>query len=734
MKLNDIRNFKNDMGLKIREGALSEAFAGLRAFSEGGMTWEITSDIDRLEDNYRNMLRYVALGVDDPGQKAIYDDIVNDTLAVVDVLTRRAFMAENPSLYYNTARTFGARQNESIRSLVDAYRAELRRLDDDFESIADPMRTLTAESLLRDIFNRIWTTHPLSSADLAAVEELTDDSCPMPFPAYARALAVSAVTLGLLEFYDRRRIEFLLKTYMSATDDEVQLRAFVGALVAMYRFRARPVAQSVSNVLAAAKESPDWDNDFATAAIEFMRACETDRYSDKMTKEVFPSLMKIDPEIRAKLQSGDFDIESLAEGFNPEWEQLENKMANSDLARSMRELSEIQAEGGDVFMVTFNHMKQFPFFSDIANWFLPFVDTHSAVASVDTFDGAVGQLLNRMPILCDSDKYSMVLSFNALPQAQRNAVIQAITMQTEQMRDMLSEVEKASGIAVRRNIVNKYIQNLYRFYKLFRRKGEFFNIFGATPSMFEVDALAVGFDNEDLLAAVADFYFSHKFWHEAGVVFSKLDALSMPDARRSQQWGYALECEGDTLGAISRYEEAELLDGGSQWTLRRLAGVLRREGRSGRAAGYYQRLAEMLPDDPNVALNLGYAFTEAGRHAEAEAQFHKAAYLMPDSLKPLRGLAWTQFLNRKYGQAMQSYEKIIGLGAIAEDYLNAGHVAWASGNLRDAVNFYKLSAAQEGRGVAALEADLNADCHILADAGVDTSRLKLIVECLMYSD
>jgi len=107
---------------------------------------------------------------------------------------------------------------------------------------------------------------------------------------------------------------------------------------------------------------------------------------------------------------------------------------------------------------------------------------------------------------------------------------------------------------------------------------------------------------------------------------------------------------------------------------------------------------------------------------------------MPDSLKPLRGLGWTQFLNRKYDQAVQTYEKIIGRGAIAEDYLNAGHVAWASGNLREAMNFYRLSAAYEGRGVAALEADLNADRHILADAGIDTSGLKLIVEALMYGD
>lgn len=731
MKPQDIKNFKNRVGLKIREGSLTEALAELRAFSEGGMSWEITSDIDRIEQNYTNMLRYVAMGVDDPGQKTIYDGIVNDALAIADVLTRRANMGENPALYYNTARTLGVRQGETVASLAAAYRDEVKRLNDDFESIADPMRTRRSEEILRDIFNRVWTTHPLTSADLETVAELAGISGGYPYPTHVRALVVSALTMGLLEFYDRRRIELLGRIYIESNDAEVELRALVGLLAAMYRFRARPVAQNVRDVLAAVKDKPEWSRDFATAAIEFMRACETDRISDKMTKEVFPSLMKIDPEIRAKLQSGDFDLESLAEGFNPEWEKMEEKLADSDMARSLRELSEIQAEGGDVFMGSFSHMKQFPFFSDIANWFLPFVDTYSAVASADTFDGTIGRLLMRMPILCDSDKYSVALSFSALPAAQRDMAMNAMRMQSDQMAEMLSEVEKASGLAVRRNIVNKYIQNLYRFYKLFRRKGEFFNIFAGSPSMLEVEAVGGDFADVELLGAIADFYFRHKFWHEASVAFSRLDSLSMPDARRSQQWGYALECAGDAEGAIARYEEAELLDGGSQWTLRRLAGVLRREGFAERAAAYYRRLAEMLPEDPNVALNLGYSLTEAGQRADAEAQFHKAAYLMPDSLKPLRGLAWTQFLTRKYDAARQTYEKIIATGATHEDYLNAGHVAWASGDMRSAVNFYRLSAAHDGRGIAQLEIDLNADRHILDDAGVDTSRIKLIVEALL---
>ena len=47
-------------------------------------------------------------------------------------------------------------------------------------------------------------------------------------------------------------------------------------------------------------------------------------------------------------------------------------MERSGLAEKLKEMSEIQEEGGDVMMGTFEHLKTFPFFSEPANWFLPF--------------------------------------------------------------------------------------------------------------------------------------------------------------------------------------------------------------------------------------------------------------------------------------------------------------------------------------------------------------------------
>jgi len=727
MKLNDIKTFKNRTARKIREGRLREALADMRAFSKGGINWEITSEIDRLELNYAYMLKYLVSGANDPSQQAVYESLVNTALSIVDLLARNANMYENPSLYYSTARSLATHGSESIASLAAAYSAELRRLDSDFESIADPERTRTAEDILNSLFDRIWTTHPLRASDTEAISAILRNEGSMPD--HARRLTISAVTLGQLDFYDPRRITLLIDAY-TGTDPDTDARALAGVAASLYRYRYRPIPKDIADRLASMKEMPGWQRHFASTAIEFMRAADTRRITEKMQNEVIPSLMKIDPDLQAKLQSGDFDAESLAEGgMNPEWEEA---LANSDIGRSIKEISEIQAEGGDVMMSSFRHMKHFPFFHRLSNWFLPFYDTHSAVASVDDFEGNLGSLLRMIPVLCDSDKYSLVLAAATMPAAQRDAALSAMKIQAEQTREAMSEVEKASDDSRMRNAINKYVQNLYRFFELYRHKSEFFPLFGEAPDLLQVPALAAGFDNEELLATIAEFYFKHKFWREAAAAYRMIDGISMPDARRSQQWGYALECAGDLPGAISRYEEAEMLDGGSQWTLRRLASTLRRDGHPDRAVGYYSRLSEMLPSDPAVALNMGYALIEAGKPEPAKAQFHKAAYLTPDSLKPLRGLAWTQFLTGEFEQAKASYDKIIATGALSDDYLNAGHVSRALGNIREAIALYRLYVNSEHTDTGKLEKALHADDVYLRDAGIDTSSTMLIIEAVKY--
>lgn len=727
LKEKDIRKFHSDVALSISRGDLHDAFRAMRSFSEGGLTWEITTAVDRLEDSYRAMLSYLSTGADDPGRARVYESIVAQARSIADTLARQALIADGSSLYFSTIRRLAARPGLSPAAAVAALRAELRRLDSDITSIADPRRSLPAENLAIDLFDRLWTAHPLSAEDAEAVREFVlEPGLPEP----PRALAVAALSLGALEFYDDRRAETLLRIYTDAASDVVALRALVGFCVFAFRYRRRPMSRRLADVLAAAKESPRWTADLRTAAIEFMRTRDTARISDRLSNDIIPTITRLAPDIRDRFTDGSFDPADLAEGGNPEWDDL---LARDGLGDKLREMSEIQAEGGDVYMSTFRALKYFPFFREAANWFLPFSTGHSEVASADNFEGTASAQLARLPFLCDSDKFSVMMAMAGAPSGHRDTVFQAMEAQGAQMRDMLSELEKADERTRRTAIVNGYLRDMYRFYNLFRRKADFFNPFARGIDLMSIDALAGGFGDTATLGAIAEFNLKHGFWAEAAQIFRKIDAAEPPDAVRAQKIGYCLEMAGNHAAALSFYEEADMLGSSGPWLLGRLARTYRALGEHRRAIDAYRRLADLQPDDARTAVALGNTLIEARRPDEAEPLFHKALYLDPSSKAARRGLAWTQLIAGKADEAADNYAVLIADSPSAEDYLNAGHAARARRLMREAINFYILSIQTSGKSVADLAADLAADAADLAAAGVDTADDTLILEAIRYA-
>lgn len=682
MNTDQITDFGRRTAAAIARGDLLRALADLRQLSETLMQWETTAAIDRIADSYRYLLDYFARGAADPRRDDMLATLRADARAICDTLVRHAHMAENPDLYYSTARTLAHRPAPPVAHLIADYRAEERRLNADYTTIADPARRTRAEQLLSDIFARVWVTHPLGPDNRRAIADLAADTTLRPI---AAPMTVSALTLGLLQCYDPARLALLIDIYLTAAETETALRALAGLAIALFRYRRRPIPPDVAQRLQAARDTDRWATDFADLATELLRARDTDRITAKMRDELYPGLMKLQDDLRDKIDRGDLDLGALAADGNPEWDDM---LSRDGLGDKLREMSEIQADGGDVFLAAFSHLKQFPFFRDISHWFLPYHDDHTAVAALDGLDGQLGTLLRRMPLLCDSDKYSVVLSIAQMPDQQRHSAFGAMRAQSDQAAEMLDNLHAGDPRAARRDILNKYIQNLYRFHTLFRRKGEFFDPFAAGIDIFDLAPLADGFDDTDTLRTAGEFALRHRLWTEAARLLEHVDRLSDPDARRAQQIGYCYESLGDTDRAISRYDEAELLDPASRWTLRRLAAAWRRKGRPDKALPYYRRLADSLPDDFRTTLNLAFALTEAGRYDDALQQFHKAAYYDPDSLQALRGLAWTQYITRRLDRAAESYRRIIDTDPRPADYLNAGHVARALGDTPAAIDRY----------------------------------------------
>lgn len=670
-----------------------------------GASPELRSATSRLRESYQFMTHYALMGMPDPARPELYAGILADIRALADELHRRSRLEDAPTLYFNTLRYQNTRPDINIASLLDECRRVNRRLQmamltEDVEKAGREF-TIRAEDIEKRLFNQIWTTYPLSVDDAAAIGNLMTD---ISLPRHFKQLCVAALMLGQLEYPDERRLRLLMDAYTS-DDAELSVRALCSLLIVMSVQRDRPFSPSLVRRFDSLRELPGWGADVKMALLQFIRARDTERIGRKLTDEVIPEMMKLQPELEKLGREKPLDPESMEE--NPEWAELLDK---SGVADKLKELQEIQEDGGDVMMVTFSKLKTFPFFNDIANWFLPFHTAHSSIAgSNDASVRMLADVMEGVPMFCNSDKYSIILSLAQVPESQKQMMSSQLKAHSAQMATM-SFGDLDASLKGRERLAGKYVQDIYRFFRLFRRKGEFSDPFATTLNLVTVPLLSDIFDDADTLLLVGEFYFKHKHFADAFDVFERLADRVPPTAQLYQKMGYCMQMLGAVDEAVKYYEQSELLNSESLWTVKRLA-ICHRNSRNWKeAARYYSRLAAANPDDAGVALNLALCLLEAGQTAEAVQLLHKVEFLQGESDRSSRPLVKCALLEGDLDKARRYSKSVVARTPSAADHLNAGHIEILSGNLDEGVKCYAEAIAADnfdvGNYVRAMKADM----------------------------
>lgn len=721
---NDTLNITRLEGL-LAAGRVREAFGLLdNAVAAAPHLRNFSADIDALREDYGRMAEYALRGLPDPGREEAYTDITARMRRLADLMLRQILTADSPTLYYNTLRYELTEPGSTPARLLEEYRRINNRLSMAAltENPGDALRslTLTAEQLERRFFNRLWILAPFSTSESALVKEiLADPSLPRHF----KLLGLSAVTMGLMEWYDEGRLMLLMDAYADAADGETAVRALTGLLLGLWMHRSRPMSRRLRVRFESLTELPGWAKDVKLINMQFLRARDTERITRKFTEEVIPEMMKLRPEIE-KLGQRPLSPEAIEE--NPEWAEMLEK---SGVADRLKELQEMQEDGGDVMMATFSRLKTFPFFNDISNWFLPYHAGHSLTFTSGDDSGSLGDLVEGLTFMCSSDKYSMLLSFGTLPEQQRRMMAGQMQAQAEQ----LQQIRHASLDPTAREmdeIAAGYVHDLYRFYKLFRRKGEFADPFRLglnIPALPEFEGL---FNDADTLSLIGEFYFKRKYYADAFDTFVRLSLLVPPSAALFQKMGYCKQMLGETAEAIRYYDQSELLTSESLWTMRRLAACHRHLGHWEEALGYYRRLAERKPDDVQLALNIGLALMKLRRFDEALTYLFKAEFLGNSSEKAIRAIAWCTLLDgdferaRKYTDIVMSYTDLTPV-----DYLNAGHLSLLTGSPAEAARLYSLSIAARDFDIISFLADFERDRATLgAFAAIDPALVRIVID------
>lgn len=729
MTNNRIKEFRSSIDRLLAKSHISDAFEELRNTARSLNAWHIGDRVDKAEQSYGYMLRYMIDGVDDPSRKEVYASLKREIATIRDILTREIALPDTPTLYYNTLRSVNSHRDESLAKLTEQQRSSTADLSPfvTLSTGAAPSESdkLRAEMNERDIFNRLWTSFPLNVDDSRICADLIADDA---LSSRTRALVVSALTLALLEFYDARKIDLLLDAYES-DDPRVSIRALAGLAITLDKYRNEPTSDAMRKKLTTIKEGQLWKNDIKQVFVELIRTNDTRRISQKLNDEIFPEIQRMGQTMADRLNDNYADSDSRFDELNPEWEEL---LSDQKIRDNLKELGELQQEGADVFMTTFASLKQFPFFNEVANWFIPFDPEHSIVdASGFGEDSPVGIIIANAPFVCDSDKYSMVLSLSMMPESQRSMMTAQLSQQNAELDELISSVGSDARPIDRKAEINSYIHSLYRFFHIFRRKGEFYNPFDHVANPVDIPAFADDFSDEEALLSLGEFYFKTRLYDYALRIFNRLDDISDPRADRYQKLGYCAEKLRRLDDAASFYEQADLLDGSSHWNLRRLAKVYRNLGKYSSAIATAQRLMQMQPDDIDSILMLSNLYILDGQYPHAISLLRKIEFESPNLQSYLRPLAWALLMNGNFEDAERYFDQIIASEPTVSDLLNAGHLAWATGRLGEAINYYRLGV--ERSSLEQVTGSIVADSNHLAKLGIDVSSIPLVIDALIYS-
>ena len=694
MTLQEIEKIHQEASKLVDDAEVNDSIALIaRLVTELGRG-DLNDELERLRMSYTFMLKYLEKGVMDPQRHEILADIRHSLYTLNDQCYIGLMEPIAPDVFYARRRELG---NTSLVSVIEEYRDLLKQLSlaqsllkeqGDRHAILSQLREVEAQET--KLFNRVWSTFPLSPDDAGSLKLCINGDI---LPVHTRCLLVAALMLGLMKFYDENKLLILLEAYSLSDDSQVQLRALTCAMLSMLAHRKHiGSSKGIQSRISAMMDTPDFEQDVWSIQAQLARSRNTENVKRRVSNELIPNIMKMRPDIIDKLKDKDSQIIDLSDiEANPEWQEW---LDQNGITQRIEEFNAMQHEGSDVFIATFSHLKAFPFFKTLSNWFLPYYPSHSSVLENLGADKiALAEVVQHAPYLCNSDKYSFCLSLGSLPESQRSLM----SAQLEEQNAALSEARQSELPDDRKQrvgIINAFVQDLYRFFKIFSRRREFIAVMD-DPGLDMTDCLPLAQVTRDahILELLGALYFKNAFYEDAIKCFTRLEGMDdATDDHIYQKIGFAYQNAGNIDKALTYYKRYELLHENDVWNIRHIAACYRAQGKHEQALDYYHRAEAMSPDNVSLALTIGHVLLEQNRTSDALQQYFKADLMEGAKHRAWRPIAWCLFLLNDYDRALGYYDRIAQEDKPSpQDLLNRGHVLLCQGNTQEAIESYRES-------------------------------------------
>jgi tetratricopeptide (TPR) repeat protein len=687
---------------------------------------------DRMEDlqqNYRLLLHYYITGIDDPERKSVYNKLIAK-IFVLNSELREELILRNSSNYEYTQKRYYPHVKK-YHSAEDLYKALkyyhtqsviLKNEDEGHEIELKRLRS-NYEHLMPEFFGLFWLTTLLGSEEKHFFNQIMNKE----YPGWIeKSILVSALTLNLWRMFDESKLMMLFDACL-VDEQQVKQRALVGLCFVMAKYnRFLPFFPSIRNRLVLLADDHHIVDNFQNIIIQLIATAETEKITKKMQEEILPEVMKISPILKDKMDTDNLINSEEWEEENPDWQEM---LEQSGISDKLKELSELQLEGADVYMSTFSLLKSFPFFSEFTNWFMPFDSQNSAVNELfKTDDKTLITAFVNNNVMCNSDKYSFCLSVLQMPESQRSMLTQSFKNEAEQLDEMSKDEALLTPNLVSKNISRLYIQDLFRFFKLYSQHSDFSDMFAFTLLMHRTYLFEILSADTNFKLSIAEYYFSKNHYSQALELFEKIQHETTPTAALYQKIGYLYQLTSQFPQALDAYLKSDLIQPDDVWTVRKIALCYRLMGNFDKALEFYQQVDYLKPNQLSVLMQIGHCNVELGKFKEALSVYFKLDALGDENVRVWRAIAWCSFISGNIKQADYYIKKLLDNEPNEHDYLNAGHVSWCQHKLTEAIGYYQNSLNLQNNNWELFMEGFNEDKQFLIANGIDADEISLFID------
>ena len=720
----------------LSEKKVKQAFALIRKLVSDSRQGEYSDKIYDLEENYYYIRKYTVEGVEDPERGKIYRHLVSSLLELTVKIRESWLATHSGSLFYRKKRApeflLFPDPERFVHDLVLLQKGDAGDEKPDSRQKINRISTRYWQKIIRTFYRIVLIDQP-GEVEKAFVTSLLQHP---EVQAESKSVLVTALTFSLLRYFDVAKMELLLD--ICDRNREIPMlsqRSLTGFLVAFYHYESLmefyPATVARFEMM---NEDSSFHRNVERIMLQLLGSRETEKIKQKIQEEIIPEMIRISPNIRNK-----FNIDTLMgsespDDLNPEWSTLFRD--SPGLFDKMEEMARMQTEGADVFLASFGLFKRFPFFDELVNWFVPFFPGHPDIPGLmaeDPEDNAtrITEALLRSPMLCDSDKYSFTLMLQTLAGEARTMMAGFLQAEVEQLEELAKDEEMLSPDRKEGLVSNKYIQDLYRFYRLHPSKNDFEDIFSLKFDFHNKPLFRrIMEEHPGMVGKLAEFYFEKGYYEESLEIFG---VMGDQNGESLQKAAWCHQKLGHYEKALSLYRKAELFEVNKIWNLKKIALCYRNLKLPEKALEVYQTLDSLEPDNTGTLYAMGYCYSETGQYQDALNAFFKIEYLSPGNQKVWRPIAWCSFLTGKTDQAERYYRKLTEDQPDKYDLMNMGHVQWALGKRVSALDYYLLSIRSGGFSEPEFTAAFAEDLRFLLQRGISREEVPLMLDQLRYS-